>query len=98
MENVMTMTNGFSELSADEMKEIDGGAWYHAVGAVFGGIGGAIGCAMTGAVAGGAVGTFTIPGIGTVSGAAVVSLAEELPALVLAQLQVLRLQISSQSN
>lgn len=71
MENVMTMTNGFAELSADEMKEIDGGAWYHAVGAVIGGIGGTIGGAMTGAVAGGAVGTFTIPGIGTVSGAAV---------------------------
>lgn len=52
MKNVMTMTNGFSELSADEMKEIDGGAWYHAVGAVIGGIGGiggAIGGAMTGA-------------------------------------------------
>ncbi len=69
MENVMT--KGFCELSENEMVDLDGGAWYHVVGAVIGGAVGAVGGGMTGAVAGAAVGTITIPGIGTVAGASV---------------------------
>lgn len=38
MENVMEMTNGFAELSAMELYDIDGGGWQQVLEATTGGI------------------------------------------------------------
>lgn len=63
MENVISMTNGFAEMSMDDILSIDGGAWsWKAFGqATFGG---AIGGGITGAFAGSVV----LPVVGSVPG------------------------------